>query len=327
MGKSGGAPRTRTWLVCGALTAVAAGTLGVVAAPAEAAVFTSKTTLATVMSADGASLTMTATVANTSLPNGPGISPSGTVTFTDSAGDRLGALTAPNCGMTACAVKRTVTVSQLADNVSSLTASYSGDSTLGAGSASTPIAFRRCAAKAGCFNALTSGVTSIGVGTPVGDTALVTVGGTKLPCSVGAGAVVNAAVSGPGTKTIGIQIQHSGTAATTYMALDAKTKVAQAHTNYRCDVSTNPYQGFSAGSTTFTKSLSDFTHYGTVPQLAAGAYKGQYVGLLPDCTYWFAHSWPTYPAVCNSVPTSPSTTSDVVYLGLYPTSGVSHLAG
>ncbi|HWC33889.1 MAG TPA: hypothetical protein VG650_03575 [Mycobacteriales bacterium] len=327
MRKSDGA-RSSKWLAAAIVTAVTGVTVGVAAAPAGAAslsLFASKTTMSSAMAADGASLTLTVTVANATIPVGLGVSPSGTVTFTDNAQDNLGTVSVPSCLLTACTLQHTVSVTQLASNVTKLTATYSGDVLLSSSSASNAVLYERCAAAGGCFGTLTNGTTSVALGLPVNDAALVTLGGAALPCSAGAGSVVNVAASGTG-KALTVALSHSGTAATTYETLDAATAVSGAHTKYRCDASTNAYQGFSSGTTTFTKSSTDFAQYGAVPQLAAGSYAGLHAGLIPDCAYWFAHS-PTVPPVCNQVPTTPPVGTDIAFLVLNASSGVSHLAG
>ena len=318
--------RSSKWLATATIAAATATTIGIAAAPASAAgtaTLASTTTLSAVMTADGTGLALTSTVAQ---PNGLGVNPTGTVTFTDSAGDKLGAVAVSGCLLKTCTVHRTVTTTQFANLVSKITATYSGDSVLKPSSAAAAMLYERCAATAGCYGTLTNATTAVGVGVPVNDTALVTLGGAQLPCSAGAGSVLNIAATGTG-KAIAVQLQHSGAAAATYVALDAKTKVAQAHTNYRCDVSTKAYQGFSPTAATYTKSATDFAVYGTTPTLASGTYTGQHAGLVPDCTYWYAHS-ASFAPVCNSVPTNtPPAGSDVAFLYLNAGSGVSHLAG
>lgn len=320
--------RTAKWLATATVAAATATTIGLAAAPASAAgtaLLASTTTISAVMAADGSGLALTSTVAQSGTSSGLGLPPSGTVTFTDDANDKLGSVAVPGCLLKVCTVQRTVKTSQFANKVTKITATYSGDSLLKPSAVTTTMLWQRCLVAAGCYGVLTNATTGVAVSLPVNDNALVTLGGAQLPCSAPGGSVVNIATSGTG-KGITMQLQHAGAAAAAYVALDTKTKVAQSHTNYRCDVSTVAYQGFSPAAA-YTKTTSDFANYGTTPKLTTGAYAGQYAGLIPDCSYWFAHSLAFAP-VCNSVPANtPPAGNDVTFIVLNAASGVSHIAG
>ncbi|HVT65593.1 MAG TPA: hypothetical protein VHD81_10600 [Mycobacteriales bacterium] len=324
--------RTRTtrskWRASATVVAAATATMiGVCAAPASAAtgVLASSTTLSAVITADGTGLTLTSTVAQSGSSNGLGATPTGTVTFTDSAGDKLGAVAVSGCLLKVCTVQRTVTTTQLGNLVTKITAAYSGDSVLKPSSVATAILFARCTTGTSCQGGLANATTAVGLSVPVNDSALVTLGGPQLPCSAGAGSVVNIAATGTG-KAMTMQLYHLGSAATAYLAVDNSTKVANAHAFYRCDVSTVAYQAFHPATATYAKALSDFAQYGAAPTVASGTYAGLHAGLIPDCTYWFAHS-ATSPPVCATAGQSTPAGSDAAYLTLNAGSGVSHLVG
>ncbi len=282
--------------------------------------FRSTTTLHIAVSADGRRLVLTAAVSG-SLGTPAG----GTVVFIDNHRHLLGTDPLPSCAAT-CTVVQRVAVSSLARRVSGIFASYSGNATLASSTASLPVLYRRCRA-ATCSVTLTGDQTSFGVTLAKGQTALATLGAQPLPCSIGAGQVVNLVTSGR-SGNIAATLYEAGDAGNAYAQQDNDTFDSYAgHSAYRCLVTDHPFTGFTpGGSTAFSRSTADFRHYGTTPRIGSGHYRGQYAGLIADCYQLATHAH-TATGACENLPKLTGPIPDIVELVISGGHRISHLAG
>jgi hypothetical protein len=298
-------------LVAGAVT---------MSAPADASgSFTSSTTMHAAMSANGKRLVLSATVTA-----GLG-SPSGSIAFVDNHHRVLRVVKLSGCSDT-CTVVRRLKVSSLGRRLSSITAAYSGNSALKSSAAATSVLYMRCAA-ASCAETIGGGQTSVGVELAKGQSALATLGGAALPCSIRAGQVVNLATAGR-QGNIQVVLYEAGNAGSAYVDVDNSTFDSNAgHSAYRCMVSSTPFTGFApSGSTSFSQTTSDFARYGTSPKLSSGHHRGDYVGLIPDCFYLATHSH-TSTGVCENLPKLTGPLPDQVLVTLSGGNRVSHFVG
>jgi hypothetical protein len=297
---------------------------GAAPASAGAGLLPSATTLSAVMTPDGSGLAVTSTVKVPIVGVGLGLTPTGTVTFTDDHGDVLGAVKMASCLLKACTVHDTLPTSAFGASANGVVATYSGDVLLGSSSASVPVLYDRCTTGKSCTSGeISDGTTSVIVGVPVGDTALVTLGGTALPCSIGSGAVVNLATTGS-SKSIQLAI---GEAGTTYATLDTSIADSGAgHSFYRCAASTLPFTAFSpAVGGSYTRTASDFATYAAAPTTLVGGYSGDHVGLLADCFYLVTHT--VGGGACENSATTSVTTLDATDIVVTAVNGVTHFAG
>jgi hypothetical protein len=301
--------------------AAALATIAVFSAPAAATgSFRSTTALHVAMSPDGRRLVLTATV-TASFGTA-----TGSVGFVDSNHHTLGTQALPECSTT-CKVVQRVKVTSLARQVTAVFASYSGNATLKSSADVEPILYLRCRRQS-CGATLSGAETSIGVTLAKGQTALATLGAQQLPCSIGAGQVANLATTGPDTPAIQIVLYEAGQAGAAYLRTDANTYNSTAgHSAYRCLVTSSAFTGFSPGPATgFSRSPTDFGHYGTTPRVSAGHYRGQYVGLLADCFRVATHAH-TKTGACENLPKLAGPIPDEALVVLNGGRRVSHLAG
>lgn len=265
--------------------------------PASAAslnLIASTTTLSATASADGATVKLSSTVTFLNLPVGLGITPSGTVTFGDDAGDHLGTA-AVSCFLKACTVTHTVSTDKLSDDVSYLKATFVDKLLLKPGTAVVRFGFNRCTGDVeDCSVAnVSDNTTDVGVSADSGDTASVTLGGAALPCSLGAGDVVNSTGAGPaGVKEL--TISYLGTASNTAGGKysDVSDAIIDSDgapggvSGYLCAVAPYAFVGFTPNpGQSFTHTDSDYASFGLAEPITTGAYAGDYVGLLANCFY------------------------------------------
>jgi hypothetical protein len=282
--------------------------------------FRSTTTLHVAITRDGRDLVLTARV------DGAFGRPSGPVAFLDDHDHLLGSATLPYC-TSACAVVERVRVSALSAHVSEIYARYPGNPTLQSSFAGVPILYERCRKTATCDSTLSGAETSLGVAVSRGESALVTLGAARLPCSIGAGQVVNLATTGHGPN-IQAALYEAGDAGAAYLDADNHTfKNGSGHSAYRCMVTNSAFTGFSpADSTDFSESSADFAHYGTSPQVGAGHYTGQYAGLIADCFQLATHAH-TKTGACENLPKIAGPIPDEVLITISGGNRVSHFAG
>jgi hypothetical protein len=169
------------------------------------------------------------------------------------------------------------------NDVDTVTATYSGDALISAGStgsADVGLSGDCALTDENCFVFVDSSTTSLEVDTTSSTGELTaSLGGPALPCSVsGGGLVGNFSATGiTAKKTIIVDV--AGAAGTA----NQKVQTAAGH-DYMCWVSPVPFEGWTNnGKTTFTHNAADFTTLGDAPQLTSGAYSGDYVALLADC--------------------------------------------
>jgi hypothetical protein len=286
---------------------------------AAAGSFRSTTALKAAISENGRQLVLTAAV------SGSFGTTSGAVVFTDNHRHLLATATLPECSST-CRVVERVPVTKLARRVSAVFASYSGNTSLKPSAAAVAVLYLRCRS-AKCSSDIASTDTAFGLTISKGQTALATLGAQRLPCSIGAGQVVNLATTG-GSTNLGIVLNEDGDAGTTYVQTDGDTYDSSAgHSAYRCLVTTSAFTGFSpGGSDEFSESSADFSHYGTTPRISSGHYKGQYVGLIPDCYQLATHAH-TEAGTCENLPKLAGPLPDEVLIALTGGNRVSHFAG
>ena len=263
-----------------AATLAATGSLALARPASAAGPFRSQTSVAVAMSKTGKQLLFTAGV-TASLG-----SATGSVSFLDGHGRLLGVSGVTGCP-DACSAALRVPVTKLASPESAIVAAYSGNSLLEQSSGSAPILFMRCRHATSCTQALPGPDTSLGVRVGRGSSALATIGGAALPCSLGAGQVANLATSGVRHRVTLTLYEANAADAPYYEADTATSDPSSGHSAYRCLVSTTRFLGFAPhrGSTAYTQSATDFDYLGPASQVRSGSYRGSYVGLLTDCAY------------------------------------------
>jgi hypothetical protein len=263
-------------LIASALSAIA---------PASAAglnLHKSLTALSGTLSESGSTLSLSVNVRINDIPIGLGLTPTGTVTFTDDVGDNLGSAALPTCLLTACNVTKTVATAAISSGATKVTATYGGDLILSASSASIHISVTQCDADS-CSADVENSSTEVDASSDADSgTIEAMLGGPDLPCSLGAGSV--GTVNGVGlTPDDGKDVFYSlsGAAANTYVNLDSEF---DGDGYWICWVSPNPFMGFSDnGSTTFPQDEDSYSDYGAAPKLTSGSYAGDYVALLAQC--------------------------------------------
>ncbi len=311
-----------------ALAAIGVGTAALVhaALPANATggLRPTTTTATAAMTPDGAGVTLSATV---TLPSDAAASdgtPIGTLTFTDERSDVLGSVKVTTCTGRTCTAQDTIPVSAFAAMTDFVVANYSGNGRLGSSSDSVPVLYDHCTTGNACTSGeITDADTWVVATVPVGDSALVTLGGPALPCSIGAGDVINLATSGT-FKSVQLSVVEAGRA---YPPVDKSTADGpRGHSLYRCAASNLPFHGFSSGRAGYTHTASDFARYGIAPFAASGAYAGEHVGLLADCFFLVTHT--VNGGACENTATRSVTAFDASYIVVKAVDGgVSHFAG
>jgi hypothetical protein len=260
---------------------------GALLTPASAGgILPSATVVTATPSDDGTSVLLSATVKVLKVLPGLLVTATGTVDFTNNngTGTDLGTATVGACLLTPCVATVKVPVGQFTQDAGqtfdTVKASYSSDVLSTASDGTTEIGLGLCPdAQGNCDDATaTSGDTSVDVTTDGQGTLLASLGGPASPCSVtNGGPIINVSGSGlDADKTI--TITYTGAAAKAYENLNTKT----GH-DYMCYVSPNGFQAFS-NKGKFNQNANDFTTFGDAPKITTGAYLGDFVGLLPDCT-------------------------------------------
>jgi hypothetical protein len=282
--------------------------------------FRSNITLRAAISEDGRELVLTSVV------TGSLGSTSGTVVFTDNHRHVIGTETLPECPTT-CEVVRRVRTARLARRLSGIYAAYSGNATLAPSEASLPVLYMRCHINPTCSSNIAGAETSFGLTISKGQSALVTLGAQPLPCSIGAGQVVNLATAG-GSSVIQAVLNEAGAAGAAYLQADGDSFDSGAgHSAYRCLVTSATFTGFSpAGSTEFSESSADFARYGTTPRVRSGHYRNQYVGLIADCFELATHAH-TRSGACENLPKLAGPVPDGVLIAVTGGNRISHFAG
>jgi hypothetical protein len=271
-----------------------------VSSAAAAGPLPSTTTLAaspTAVTQPTDTVALTATVKILGLP-GLGITPTGKVTFSDSAGS-LGSASIGSCFLTVCTAKLSVPSANLPTGTVPITAAFAGDTFATASSGSASITVTNPAPPGTPDNPLitTCGSGDCNTGTvsdAAGDTSLVTdassqngvtitssLGGAPLPCSVpGAGDVANVnETSGGGVKNITYTLTGSAAEAM-FQWLNENEGV----TDWTCYDANTPFTAFYSATGQYPDThFPAFGSFGTVPQVTSGPYAGTYAGLLTSC--------------------------------------------
>ena len=259
----------------------------------------------------GDSVTFTVTVALQGLNVGLGVSPTGTVAFTnstDAGATALGSVALGSCFLKTCTA--TFTSSAFTRGNNAVTATYSGDlvakssnavsflSATQTATAATPYS-KTCSAGVSCTTgdvSSTDDVTTVDVtANPSAGPNTVTayLDPTPLPCvtpNAGITAVfsetapdatkdVRYYVDGPEGGAGDIGFFGTPAAAAAWHA-DHSTPVRPAHVCYASATQFNGYAP-SAGAGGWTNTSSDYTYFGPV---AFDSGAGAYVGLLPNCS-------------------------------------------
>jgi hypothetical protein len=230
-----------------------------------------------------ATVAVTISGLNTTL----GLTPSGTVHFSDNKNDDLGTVKLPSCTLRTCDIADEIRSTSLSSGVTELTATYSGDTLLESSAASYPMTGINCPAGQTCTEAgfvSHPGVSVTVDGGSSGATGIMSVGGNTLDCGLGVGNVAAVDIEplrgayGP-PETITIRIPAGADADRYRQASQATADPAAGHSGYLCGstVGTDPV---SFGPTVplgspyvYTQTLSDFTSLGHIG------------GLLADCGF------------------------------------------
>lgn len=313
----------RRFAIAFAAATVAAGTYAGTQPVSAAGLFGSTTTVTAAMTRDGHALRLHVTVTTPLVGIGFGGRSAGYVTFADDQSDALGAVDLTNCSASTCSASYRVKTSKLGPVVGAITATYSGDGLLNTSHGAAPVLFLRCAKTALCRSGkITVGPTTVELAVPAGDSALATLGGPALPCSIRSGSVINVATTGT-RKTVQVGMYEAGSA---YAGLDGSLAGrTSGHLSYRCDASTLPFKAFTpAPGAAYAESSQDFARYGEAPKATSGRYRGDYVGLLAGCFYRVRAP---HRGACTLSETSSAATFDAADILIFAGTGVTHLAG
>jgi hypothetical protein len=270
--------RRRRVVAAASALAVVAGVAGATSGSAAATSVLNTVTYLHGEISGGDALVLHAQVTYANRVNGLGITPSGSIHFSDDAGDDLGTVTLPQCVNTLCVASTTVSIDALSDGVGQLTADYSGDLLLKPSQGT--MGFSPCVN--GCYADSQSGAAYTSVSSDSSTGAVdAGFGGQGLPCGVNNGGPTGNvdAYNLDANKQISYQLQGAGAQA--YHTLIAKTS----HNEWFCYVSPDPFKGYYPNGTagSFPESDAAYANFGWVPQIQGGAYDGQYVGLLGHC--------------------------------------------
>jgi hypothetical protein len=263
---------------------------GALGSPASAAgLLASKTVMSATISEDASQVSLYAAVQIGNIKNGLGLTPTGSIHFTDDAGDDLGGGALPSCLLKPCSVSRVISTDLLSDHISQIYAVYSGDTLLKSSRAGAAVGFDRCGDEDVC-DAYADGGNAILDAHSESDSGVIldSLGGPGLPCGVDNGGPVGNVSSYGLTASKEIYYMLEGAGAQAYDAMFNNGQFSDEVTPWWfCYVAPYPFQAYSVDgySTTFPASDESFDYYGDAPQLNSGPYSGQYVGLLPSCSH------------------------------------------
>lgn len=239
------------------------------------------------ISEDGQTILATVNVRAGSIKNGLGVTPTGSVHFSDNVGDDLGTAALPSCLLKPCVASLSIPVSSLSDGVTQLLATYSGDTLLKPGTIGEPLSFVHCDPDDGCFGEATEPGADLEV-TSTSSTGYVVANfdADGLPCGVDGGGPV-AHIVGHGLnadKSVYYTLNGAGAQAYETMLTNGQFSDGD-HTAWVCYVSKDPFAAYSPDGyhTDFPESDASFNNLGPAPQIVGGVYDGYYVGLLAWC--------------------------------------------
>ncbi|HVV75296.1 MAG TPA: Ig-like domain-containing protein [Mycobacteriales bacterium] len=233
---------------------------------------------------DAQTVLLTATVkVGAPVNENVGVTPSGTVTFTDDAGDGLAVVTLPTCLLKDCTVSATVLASAFSRNVGQIRASYSGDLLLKPSEAVLPFGFDRCGAGENCDAQTSEPDASLEVYSDSDQGYVMDkIGGAGLPCGVDNGGPVGQvnAYNLDDNKYLTYSIDGDGAEAEHNQVMGASYR------DWFCYVAPVQFDAYSQDgtSTDFPDNDSSFGSFGPAPQIGSGPYTDDYVGLLADCS-------------------------------------------
>ena len=272
--------RSRRATIAAVVVATCATTLsGAITGPASAAGLTASTTLLSARISDDAQrVTATVTVRMGTNTNGFGITPTGTVHFSDNLGDNLGSVAVPSCLLKPCTTSYVIPTDRFSSGVTRLTATYSGDTILKPSAAGVALGLSRCDGT--CEADVFAGNADMEVESD-SDTGYIVAnfGGAGLPCGVNGGGPIGHVTSYNlgADKEIYYMLVGPGAAAYANLALDGQ--------EWFCYASPVEFDAWSQDgvSTDFPPNGSSFGTFGPAPQMGGPNYNGLYVGLLGDC--------------------------------------------
>ncbi|HVT64816.1 MAG TPA: hypothetical protein VHD81_06665 [Mycobacteriales bacterium] len=279
--------------VAAVLAALAAsgGSALLYAPPAAAdALLKTTTTAHASMSKDGKAMLLTATVKAGNLNDGLGFTPSGLIVFMTDTGQGLA--DAPmNCLLKTCTVSFVAPLNPGFPvwSFNKINVFYRGDRfTRPSQTTITSVSYIDCPPDdtlPPCQTFVAGSTRGMGIEfvVPPGDTALVTTGGPRLPCSTGSSDVMNIAISGnEGEVASYIYDDAPADANLNYATKDPSA----GHSMYRCESSTTAFAGFNpTAGNGWTRSGSDFATFGPAVPAPGGSFPGEYTALLADCSY------------------------------------------
>jgi hypothetical protein len=259
--------------------------------PASAGtLLTTSTKLTAAIAEDGQQVTATVTVKNGLTDDGLGITPQGTVRFSDDQGDDLGTLTLPDCLLKVCTASYVIPIDRFANGIengiSQLRATYSGD-LLGKPSTGVhPLSIQKCRGEDGCFGGVSAGGAEMTVNSDSDEGyILANFGGSGLPCGVNGGGPVGHVVGVDLNGNKEIYYMLSGAGAQAYHTMFVNGDFGEDDPDWFCYVSPESFAAYSQDglSTDFPASNDSFNYLGPAPQIGSGPYNNYYVGLLAFC--------------------------------------------
>lgn len=259
-----------------------------VGTPASAGgVMASTTILTSAISEDGQQVTLTVTVRDGNNKNGLGITPQGTVTFSDDVGDHLGGVTLPSCLLKPCVATHVVPIGNISAGVGHLRATYSGDPLLKPSTGVDPFSLAACDAEDGCFGAVSYPGADMEVESDSDSGYVVSnFDAVGLPCGVVGGGPVGHVVGVGLNGEKEIYYMLTGAGAQAYHTMFSNGHFSNGdNTAWFCYVSPDPFEAYSPDGyhTDFPEGDESYATFGDAPQIVGGPYNGDYVGLLGWC--------------------------------------------